>query len=81
MMFVARIGLSFSDVLSIKLEVQREGPPHVTELFQSAVFGSVAGYLDISFRCDGQLDFVTCSQVQSFHEHGGRTHGQTIAPF
>ena len=77
----SKSGLSVIDLLAITSEIGREGPLHLTELLERPLFGPVTGHLEVAFTCDGDLDFVSLFEIESFDNHSGKTHSQTIAPF
>jgi hypothetical protein len=81
MMLVSKNGLSFIDLFAIEFEIRREGPLHLTELLKRPLFGPVAGHLEVAFTRDGNLDFVSLFEIESFDNHSGKTHSQTVAPF
>src|ERR1700680_4310286 len=81
MMLVSKNSLSFIDLFAIEFEIRREGPLHLTELLERPVFGPVTGHLEVAFTCDGNLDFVSLFEIESFNNHSGKTHSQTVTPF
>src|ERR1700693_3704886 len=81
MTLVSKNSLSFMDLFAIEFEIRREGPLHLTELLERPLFRPVAGYLEIAFTSDGNLDFVSLFEIESFDNHCGKTHSQTVAPF
>src|ERR1700716_3374586 len=80
MTLVSKNGLSFIDLFAIEFEIRREGPLHLTELLERSLFGPVTGHLEVAFTCDGNLDFVSLFEVESFDNHSGKTHSQTVTP-
>src|SRR5438552_3838728 len=81
MTLVLKNGLSFISFFAIEFEIGREGPLHLTELLERILFGPVAGHLEVAFTCNGNLVFVSLSEIESFDNQGGKTHSQTLAPF
>jgi hypothetical protein len=81
MTLVSKNGLSLIDLFAIEFEIRRKGPLHLTELFECPLFGPVTGHLEIAFTCDGDLDFVSLFEIESFDDHSGKTYSQTVAPF
>src|ERR1700721_2991718 len=81
MTVVSNNGLSFIDLFAIEFESRREGPLHLTELLDRSLFGPVTGHLEVAFTCDGNLDFVSLFEIESFDHHSGKTHSQTVTPF
>jgi hypothetical protein len=69
------------DLFPIESKIGREGPLHLTELLERPLFGSISGHLEVVFTCDGNLDFVSFFEIESFDNHSGKTHSQTVTPF
>src|SRR5271165_3570751 len=80
MTLVSKNGLSFIDLFAIEFEIRRKGPLHLTELLECPLFGPVTGHLEIAFTCDGDLDFVSLFEIESFDDHSRKTYSQTVAP-
>src|SRR5215469_17270979 len=80
-MFVSKNGLSFIDLFAIEFEAGRERPLHVTELFDRSLFGLVTSHSEVAFTCNGNLDFVSLFEIESFDDHSRKTHRQTVTPF
>src|SRR5579864_7085123 len=80
MTLVSKNGLSFIDLFAIEFEIRRKGPLHLTELLECPLFGPVTGHLEIAFTCNGDLDFVSLFEIESFDDYSGKTYSQTVAP-
>jgi len=65
---------------AIELEIGREGPLHLTELLECPLFGPVTGHLEVALTCDGNLDFVSLFEIESFDNYSGKAHSQTVGP-
>ena len=74
MTLVSKNGLSFIDLFAIEFEIRREVPLHSAKLLERPLVGPVTGHLEVAFACDGNLDFVSLLEAQSFNHHSGKTH-------
>jgi hypothetical protein len=69
------------DLCAIEFKIGREGPLHAAELLERPLFGPVTGHLEVTFAGNGNLNFVSRFEIESFDNGSGKTHSQTVTPF